>query len=128
MRYPERELVSVPARRVYWEPSRPLTPPVEAAVESAADRSPSDLDIDDVLGKRIVTTRLHQTVTIREENAVAALEVMSRFAADPRWLVYLPPTMAPTATTARQGLLEHPAEAFAAFRRDGVSRVVCLSR
>ena len=45
------------------------------------------------------TTGLTGTVTIREENAAAALEVMSRFAVDPRWLVYLPPTMAPTATT-----------------------------
>jgi protein phosphatase len=50
--------------------------------------------------------------------------------ADPRWLVYLPPTMAPatttaTTTTAPEGLLEHPAEAFASFRRDGVSRLVC---
>jgi protein phosphatase len=51
--------------------------------------------------------------------------VMSRFAVDPRWLVYLPPTMAPTATTDRPGLLEHPAEAFASFRREGVGRVVC---
>ncbi len=121
LRYPERELVSVSAHRTYWEPVRPLTPAPPVAV----DRAPTDLDIDDVLGKRIITTRLHQTVTIREENAIAALEVMSRFAADPRWLVYLPPTMAPTATTQREGLLEHPTEAFAAFRRDGVERVVC---
>ena len=28
---------------------------------------------------------------MRAENAAAALEVMSRFAIDPRWLVYLPP-------------------------------------
>ena len=64
-------------------------------------------------------------MTVREENAVAALEVMSRFAADPRWLVYLPPTMAPTATTVRPGLLEHPGEAFAAYTREGVAQVVC---
>ncbi len=50
---------------------------------------------------------------------------MSRFAVDPRWLVYLPPTMAPTATSESAGLLEHPAEAFADFRRAGVARVVC---
>jgi protein phosphatase len=43
-----------------------------------------------------VQTRLARTVTVREENAAAALEIMSRFATDPRWLVYLPPTMAPT--------------------------------
>ena len=119
LRYPERELVSVPAAREYWEPVRPLAGPADTA------REPTDLYLDDVAGKRIVATRLNQTVTIREENGVAALEVMSRFAADPRWLVYLPPTMAPTATTERAGLLEHPDEAFASFRRDGVTRVVC---
>ena len=59
-----------------------------------------------------MATRLHHTVTIREENAAAALEVMSRFAADPKWLIYLPPTMSPSETSRREGLLEHPAEAF----------------
>ncbi len=121
LRYPERELVSVPAARVYWEPIRPLVTPQAAD----APREPTDLDLDDVLGKRIVAARRGNSVTIREENAIAALEVMSRFAADPRWLVYLPPTMAPTATTTIEGLLEHPAEAFASFRRDGVTQVVC---
>ena len=62
------------------------------------------LDIDDVIGKRIVTTRLHHNVTVREENGLAALEVMSRFAANPKWLIYLPPTMSPTETTAQAGL------------------------
>ena len=123
LRYPERELVSVPAARMYWEPARPLVAP-----QVDLTREPTDLDLDDVMGKRIITTGLSQTVTIREENAMAALEVMSRFAADPRWLVYLPPTMSPTATTDRPGLLEHPAEAFAAFRRDGVGRVVCQEK
>jgi protein phosphatase len=120
LRYPERELVSVPAERMYWEPARPLE-----AVTTDVTREATDLDLEDVIGKRIITTRLNQTVTIREENAIAALEVMSRFAADPRWLVYLPPTMAPTATTELAGLLEHPTEAFESFRRDGVTRVVC---
>jgi len=120
LRYPERDLVSVDARATYWEPIRPL-----AAATVDPTREPTDLDLDDVIGKRIITTSLSQTVTVREENAIAALEVMSRFAADPRWLVYLPPTMSPTATSERAGLLEHPAEAFDAFRRDGVTRVVC---
>jgi len=83
------------------------------------------LDLDDVLGKRIIQTRLNGTVTIREENAAAAIEVMSRFAIDPRWLAYLPPTMSPPATTTQDGLLEHPREAFDAYRRDGVTQVVC---
>lgn len=64
-------------------------------------------------------------VSVREENAAAALEVMSRFAVDPRLLAYLPPTMAPTATSREEGFLEHPAEAFAQYRADGVTKVVC---
>ena len=83
------------------------------------------LDAEDVIGKRIVTTRLHATVTIREENATAALEVMSRFAANPKWLIYLPPTMSPCETSKEESLLEHPAEAFAYFRSQGVPQVIC---
>ena len=64
-----------------------------------------------MLGKRIIPTRLRGNVTIREENAAAALEVISRFAADPRWLIYLPPTMSPCATSGESGLLEHSSEA-----------------
>ena len=63
-------------------------------------------------------------MTIREENAAAALEVMSRFAANPKWLVYLPPTMSPIETGEAQGLLEHPAEAFLYYRTNGVWAVV----
>jgi protein phosphatase len=119
LRYPEKELVSIAAAREYYAPARPLTP-------VKPETRPDDLlDLEDVLGKRIVETRLHGKITIMEEQASAALEVMSRFAADPRWLVYLPPTMSPTETTAEPDLLEHPAEAFAYFRAEGVPRVVC---
>jgi predicted kinase/8-oxo-dGTP pyrophosphatase MutT (NUDIX family)/diadenosine tetraphosphatase ApaH/serine/threonine PP2A family protein phosphatase len=83
------------------------------------------LDLADVTGKRIVTTRLHHSVTVRAENATAALEVMSRFAASPKWLIYLPPTMSPTETTDQPGLLEHPRQAFDYFRSQGVGRVIC---
>ena len=123
LRYPERELVSVPAHRTYYEPAKPFL----LDEGGAAGSRPYDdlLDIEDVLGKRIVSTRLQRNVTIREENAVAALEVMGRYAADPRWLVYLPPTMSPSDTSKREDLLEHPAEALAYYRREGVSRVVC---
>ena len=121
LRYPENELVSVPAREVYYEPAKPVAPQAEAV----PTREATDLDLEDVIGKRIVATRLTGTVTIREENAIAALEVMSRFAVDPRWLVYLPPTMSPPATSDREGLLEHPDEVFAAYRTARVTRVVC---
>jgi protein phosphatase len=125
LRYPEMELVSVPARHTYYTPAKPFLAP-DIAAPSVEERSYNDLlDIGDVAGKRIIPTSLQRNVTIREENAAAALEVMSRFAIDPRWLVYLPPTMSPSETSQREDLLEHPAEAFAYYRHQGVPEVVC---
>ena len=126
LRYPEREFVSVPAARTYCEPARPFLPAERQAPALSAQQAHDQvLDAEDVLGKRIVPTRLRGNVTIREENAAAALEVMSRFAADPRWLIYLPPTMSPCETSREPGLLEHPAEAFAYYRSQGAPQVVC---
>jgi len=129
LRYPERELVSVRAAQTYYEPARPL-PAAADAFAPLADQSHPDglLSIDDVLGRRAITTRLTGTVTIREENAAAALEALSRFAVDPRWLVYLPPTMSPSETSQAPGLLEHPAEAFAYYRSEGVASVICQEK
>lgn len=127
LRYPEKEIVSVAAKSAYAQPVRPLVAAAVAAEPELTSQQQHDdlLDLEDVIGKRIVTTRLHHNVTIREENGLAALEVMSRFAANPKWLIYLPPTMAPTGTSERVNLLEYPAEAFSYFRSEGVSRVVC---
>ena len=134
LRWPEKELVHVEARRMYYEPSKPIVPMGTGMVQGApageaasAERRPYDdlLDIDDVTGKRVVTTRIQHTVTIREENAIAALEVMSRFAIDPHWLIFLPPTMAPPDTCKTGDLLEHPREVFSWFRHQGVPRVIC---
>ncbi|GAB2962763.1 polynucleotide kinase-phosphatase [Streptomyces heilongjiangensis] len=121
LRWPERELVDVPAEQVWYEPTRPL------ASEAPGGHEGRPLALTDVHGRRIVETRYdgQARVSIREENAAAALEVMSRFAVDPRLLPYLPPTMAPTATSHVEGYLEHPAEAFAQYKEDGVERVVC---
>ncbi|MFG3021455.1 polynucleotide kinase-phosphatase [Streptomyces sp. NPDC048254] len=119
LRWPERELVDVPAERVWYEPARPLRS------EAPGGQDGRPLDLADVHGRRVVETRHQGRIAVREENAAAALEVMSRFAIDPRLLPYLPPTMAPTATSHMDGYLEHPAEAFAQYAEDGVARVVC---
>ena len=130
LRYPERELVSVAARQTYYEPARPFlaVKPAPAPELTAQQHHDELLDIEDVLGKRIIATRLHRTVTIREENATAALEVMSRFAANPKWLIYLPPTMSPPETTEKEKYLEYPTEAFAYYRQEGAGTVVCQQK
>ena len=118
LRYPEREIVSVPAEQQWYEPVRPLTPTV-------AEREPSVLAIADVAGTRWLESPHAGKVKVPEENAAAALEIMSRFAVDPRWLVYLPPTMSPVATSTLDGYLEHPEQAFEEYAGWGVTRVVC---
>ncbi len=128
LRYPEKEIVSVPADQIYCDPVRPLVPEGGQTTPPALTMQQQQddiLDIDDVSGKRIIATRLHKNVIIREENAIAALEVMSRFAANPKWLLYLPPTMSPCETSKDPGYLEHPSEAFAYYRHEEVARVVC---
>jgi protein phosphatase len=126
LRYPEKQVVSIPAERVWYEPAKPFPPSTD---DPATGRhTPDDLAITDVLGKRGVQTRLAGRVSVREENAAGALEVMSRFALEPRWLLYLPPTMAPCATAPSGDLLEHPAAAFEAYRASGVAHVICQEK
>jgi protein phosphatase len=125
LRYPERELVGVAAHRVWYRSTRPLLPAADLPPAAAGRAEPDLLELADVAGKRVVETTSGGRVTVRAEQAAAAMEVMSRFALDPRWLLYLPPTMAPCATSERDGLLEHPDQAFAAYRADGVAQVVC---
>ena len=124
LRYPEQELVSVDAAKVYCVPAKPLE---QSSLSPLSSQQINDdlLDADDVIGKRIVSTRLRNNITIREENGTAALEVMSRFAANPKWLIYLPPTMSPTESSSLDSFLEHPAEAFQYFRSQGVESVIC---
>jgi protein phosphatase len=123
LQYPEKTLVSVDAARVYCEPIKPLLPPeIITSSQQAADRI---LDIEDVTGKRLINTRLFNNIAIREENSIAALEAMSRFAANPQWLIYLPPTMSPVATAKMAGYLEYPTDAFDYYRSLGVKEVIC---
>ena len=125
LRYPEREIVSVQSHPTYYEPARQFLPEAPG-VQRLMQHSQDDvLDLEDVVGKRLVDTRLKPKITIREENAIAALEVMSRFASDPKWLIYLPPTMSPTETSKHENLLEYPDEAFAFYRKEGIPTVVC---
>jgi protein phosphatase len=127
LRYPERELVPVPAARVYYQPEKPFQANEQASPFERPEGT-EVLRLDDVAGKRTVRTDLAGAVVIQAEQASAALEVMSRFAVDPRWLVYLPPTMSPSETSQEAGLLEHPAQAFAYYREHGAGKVICQKK
>ena len=133
-RYPERELISVEAKKIYYEPIRPI-------FSAKGDDFDLTLDINDTVGRRRIDTGLKGGITIQSENANAALEVMSRFAIDPRWLIYLPPTMSPPEVANISGVLagtdtfssadpralvnlEFPTDAFDYFQRRGVQKLI----
>ncbi|WP_186759193.1 hypothetical protein [Arthrobacter alpinus] len=94
LRYPAREVVVVPAERVWFA----LMKPVAATKPTVQERAPGMLKVEDV---------------------------MSRSGADPRWMPYLTPTMSPAGATKEVGYLEHPGEAYAAYRAEGVEHVIC---
>jgi protein phosphatase len=125
MRWPERELVHAKARAVYAEPRKPFLAEEDKPLLSLQQKLDDVLDLEDVSGKRQIETRLLRAITVRGENAAAALEIMSRFAVDPRWLIYLPPTMSPPETSRLPDLLEHPMQAFEYFRINGIPHVIC---
>jgi protein phosphatase len=143
-RYPEAEVVSVEAVREYYAPVKPLQE--GGSVSSAADFGAAGLPqertlthfaalplsgvenlpaIEDVLGRRTIHTQLYHDISISEESSAVALEILSRFSVDPRWLIYLPPTMSPCKTSSLLEFLEHPHEAFAYYRKAGVAPLVC---
>jgi protein phosphatase len=121
LRWPEKELIEVPAGRVYAEPVRPL----RSGVGSLTLQQQHDdlLDLSLVTGKHIIETGFGRNIIIDEGSSAAALEVMTRFGVHPKWLIHLPPTMSPCATSRRDGLLEHPDEAFGYYREDGIAEV-----
>lgn len=121
LRYPELELVDVPAMEVYCEPVKPL-----AKETPTSDRSdPMAIRLSDVQGKRVIETKHGGRVTINEAHAAGALETMSRFAVDPRWLIYLPPAMSPSETSEQEGWLERPEEALAYYQNQDVDQIIC---
>lgn len=118
MRWPEKEFVSVDALRQYYEPVKPLAEPVNTEIGDM-------LTVGDFNRKLHIQTELMPAIDIHENNSAAALEIMSRFAADPHWLIYLPPTMSPCETSELEDYLEHPLQAFGYYRSHGVGKVVC---
>ncbi len=122
LRYPELELVSVQAGAPYAVPGRPLAP------ASSEASKPDVLDLADFSGPQRLDVRSFGSVALREAELMGALETFGRFGADPRRVLYLPPTMSPVETSRRADLLEHPQEAFAYYRQEGQGAVICQEK
>lgn len=104
LRYPERELVSIPATRVYYK---------RASERQEADRA------------TVLSTRLDGDVRLGAAELAAAEGVVGEGGLDLRWLVSLPPPVPPGPVTTKGDLLEHPEDTFWAYAETGVEEVVC---
>ena len=116
LRYPEMEIVQVPAAETYYEPARRAPQPTL--------RGDEDLKLSDVSEKQIVNTRWIPNITLSPQLTAAALETVSRYTVSPEWLIYLPPTMSPCSTSLRDDYLEYPTEAFEFYAKQECPRVV----
>lgn len=123
LRYPELEIVSQPSITTHYDPVRPAQP--TAAPEDGRDQEHFNLNLNDTALAGAIITEHAGTVRITSEHTAAALEVMSRFALDPRWIPYLPPTISPCDTSTLPDILEHPAQALDYYAQQGVSEVIC---
>lgn len=115
LRWPEDVIVSLPAAKAYAQLDRP-------AFSRKNKRDPAVIGLKDVSGKKHVETATGR-VTVEADHMSGALEHMSRFAIDPRWLVYIPPTMSPVESSSGE-FLEHPDQAFDYYRKQGVTELV----
>lgn len=117
LRWPEKEIVSVPA-------SRPYATLDGAPFSRKKIDDPSLINFSDVSGKKHVETALMGRITVDAGQMAGALEHMARHAIDPRWFVYVPPTMSPVESAVEGTFLEHPDQAFDYYRRNGVTDLV----
>lgn len=117
-RYPEGKFVSVKAKRDYagdpdsplirWERGRFSPPNLRKFVEGYS-----------------VQTDLYGEITLRGEFVKAAIDTVSHFTVPLEELVYIPPTMSPPPSVSiDENYLEHPREAFAYFRAQGVKTMI----
>jgi SAM-dependent methyltransferase len=70
----------------------------------------------------------HEQLHLSKAQYVLAFDAWSRFLVDPRKVPFIPATMAPGGTSSRDGLLEHPEDAFAYYREREVHHVVCETK
>ncbi|OKP81941.1 polynucleotide kinase-phosphatase [Paenibacillus helianthi] len=117
-RYPEQQFVGVKAYRDYaqdpdsplirWERGRFSPPNLRKLVEGYS-----------------VMTEAYGEISVRGEFVKAAIDTVSHFTVPMEELIYIPPTMSPSpAVSADEAYLEHPREAIAYFRSQGVGTMV----
>ncbi len=119
LRYPEHEVVSVPAERTWSAPSRPIAAP------AASGRAEDSVLPPDVQKRHDIDTARHGPIVVREQFAAEAVDAAT-VTVDRRWLVYIPPAVAPPDPPGPEvPLVERPHEALAYFADAGATAAMC---
>lgn len=115
LRWPERELVSVPATGAWGRSARGPLPPRRLAVRPVAHPAAP------------LPTAAETISTLRRSAAVAAARFtpMAPAACLSPWVIHLPPTMSSCDPSHHDDGLEHPLGAFAHYAGKGLRQVVC---
>lgn len=121
LRFPEREIVSVPAARIYSEPKRPLALNLPKPEQ---DRGSGLVDFERVAGRNLISTRHQYFITIKDAESPAVLEMLQYGRVNPKLLIYIPPRLSPTKSSKQPGYLEHTTEAFAYYAKKGQEKVL----
>ena len=117
LRWPERELVSVPASGAWGRSARgPLPPRRLAARPVARPALPLPTPADAIVALR----RLAAAEVTR-----LACDAAGNPAARDRWVIHLPPTMSSCDPSHQGDGLEHPLGAFAHYAAAGLRQVIC---
>jgi protein phosphatase len=124
LRWPEREVRSIAARREYVPAHRPIAKSAPQPGEEPSLDARFRLDLTALIGGITAETEVLRRITVGAPLVASALEHCSRFCVDPRWLVYIPPTMSPVETSSVEGFLERPEQALDYYRKAGAAQVV----
>lgn len=76
-----------------------------------------------------VHTTSGDQITIPKENALAAMDTFSHYTLPLEQVIYIPPTMSPTPqTSALPDYLEHPADAFHYYKKNGIQKLIAQKK
>nr|WP_263326332.1 polynucleotide kinase-phosphatase [Neobacillus sp. Marseille-Q6967] len=117
-RYPEKQLVSIKAKKDYadvpdsplkdWERNRLSPPHMTKFIEGFS-----------------VLTEQYSDIRIYQDGVKSAIDELSHYTLPLEEIVYLPPTMSPTPKpSSLDGFLEHPLEAFQYYQANGVETMI----
>ncbi|MEI5907699.1 polynucleotide kinase-phosphatase [Bacillus spongiae] len=118
LRYPEKEFVSVKAKKNY---SGAASNPLKELEKKRLDPP----NISKFINGYSVLTEDLAKIHIPKEYAIPSIDTVSHYTVPIEELVYIPPTMSPTPQpSALKDYLEHPKEVIEYYRRMGVEKMV----